>query len=86
MEKKSLKKINKKAVYDASENIAEQNAAIAIGGGITVSYWVLVALGLILITGVITSGGCSCSCRCGSTKNVMKAAMGYGENAIQLAK
>lgn len=86
MEKKTLKKINKKALFKTSDNIAEQNAAIAIGGGVTISYWLLVALGIVLVTGVITSGGCSCSCRCGTSRNVMKAAMGWGENAIQLAR
>ena len=86
MEKKCLNKINKKAFFGTADNIAEQNAAIAIGGGITISYWLLVALGIVLVTGIIRSGGCSCSCRCGTSRNVMKAAMGWGENAIQMAK
>ena len=71
MEKKPINKLNKKSVFSSSENIASQNASIAVGGGIYIGYALLLALGLLLIAGTVRKGGCSCSCRCATNRNTM---------------
>lgn len=86
MQKKNLNKINHKSIGRSGENIAEQNASIAIGGGAYIAYWLLLALGLVLIAGSVNRWGCSCSCRCASTRNTMLAAAGYGNHAVAMAK
>lgn len=83
--KKPLKRLNSKLNAKLKDNIAAKNATIAIGGGIYITYALLIALGLLLVTGVVTSGGCSCSCRCASSTKVMKAADGWAKHAISYA-
>jgi len=84
--KKPFKRLNSKLTTALKDNIAAQNASIAIGGGAYITYALLVALGLLLVTGILTSGGCSCSCRCATSTKVMKAADGWQKHAISLAR
>lgn len=87
---KPMKKLNEKSIYDLSDNIAVQNASIAIGGGVVITWNVVLGilgfLGLVAIVGTIDKLGCRCSCRCSSNWNAMAAAQGYGNNAITLAR
>lgn len=90
MNNKPMKRLNKKAVYDSSENMAVQNGTIALAGGVVITWKLLVgilaAIGLATIAGTIKKLGCSCSCRCASNWNTMAAAQGYGNNAVTMAR
>ncbi|MDR0739102.1 MAG: hypothetical protein LBF33_03020 [Oscillospiraceae bacterium] len=87
MKIKKIEKINKKGIFEKSNNMGVQNSAVgaAVAAGVSAGPigWVFLGFaGAALITRTVVKGGCRCNCMCDQH---MAAAQGYGNNVITLA-